>query len=178
MHTLQGWECHKKIVRSSRSGRDRRLTIDIREAMASHWSDIKARLWWGLGLPGWSKTTNLWMDTAKFISPTPPHPGESREKPGRECETILNPEYPLGRVEMPCYLIPFTWVGLYIQASQILNYMSLAILLSARDMRGCPFREANMSLVLGISISRKEKFLGFVLLADLCWASQQCQALW
>lgn len=76
------------------------------------------------------------------------------EQPGRESETILNPEYPFDRVEMPWCLILFTWVRLYNQASRVLNYVSEVILLSECEMRSCPFREANMSLVLGISLSQ------------------------
>jgi len=109
----------------------------------------------GLGI-NWLKSDHqpLHGSSTKFIFS---FPGE--EQPGRECETILNPEFPFGRVEMPWCLIPFTWIRLYTQASQVLNYMSEAILLSGSDIRGCPFREANMSLVfacfcLGICLSQ------------------------
>lgn len=96
----------------------------------------------GLGIT-WLKSDHQPLDgsSTKFIS----FPRE--EQPGRECETILNPEFPFGRVEMPWCLIPFTWIRLYTPASQVLNYMSEAILLSGSDIRGCPFREAAMSLV-------------------------------
>lgn len=97
----------------------------------------------GLGIT-WLKSDHQPLDgsSTEFIFSFP-----REEQPGRECETILNPEFPFGRVEMPWCLIPFTWIRLYTQASQVLNYMSEAILLSGSDIRSCPFREASMSLV-------------------------------
>lgn len=97
----------------------------------------------GLGIT-WLKSDHQPLDgsSTKFIFSFP-----REEQPGRECETILNPEFPFGRVKMPWCLIPFTWIRLYTQASQVLNYMSEAILLSGSDIRGCPFRDAAMSLV-------------------------------
>lgn len=105
----------------------------------------------GLGIT-WLKSDHQPLDgtSAKFIFFL-----TRGEQPGRECETILNPEYPFDRVEMPWCLILFTWVRLYNQASRVLNYMSEVISHSGCEMRSCPFREASMSLVLGISLSQE-----------------------
>ena len=47
--------------------------------------------------------------------------------------------------EMPCCLIPFTGVRLYIKASWVLNYVSDIILHCGHEMWDCPLREEKSS---------------------------------
>lgn len=58
---------------------------------------------------------------------------------------ILKLEISILSNEMPCYLIPFTGVRLYIKASWVLNYMSGIILHCGHEMWDCPLREKKNS---------------------------------
>lgn len=130
-------ECHKKVVGSSRCGID---------GGGSEW---KLRRRWPLTDQKLIETQMgrgiTWSKAIQFLRPALPNSSlpfpqgwGQPKRPEKEGEIILNLEYLFGRVEMPWCLIPFTWVRLYIQASQVLNYMSEAILLSGCDMQGCP----------------------------------------
>lgn len=58
---------------------------------------------------------------------------------------ILKLEISILSNEMPCCLIPFTGVRLYIKASWVLNYLSDIILQCGHEMRDCPLAEEKSS---------------------------------
>lgn len=90
-----------------------------------------------------STLSDLWLLlAARHCSLRMKNPGKARRG---KVNVILKLEISILSNEMPCCLIPFTGVRLYIKASWVLNYMSDIILLCGHEMWDCPLREEKSS---------------------------------
>lgn len=87
----------------------------------------------------------LWL-AVRHCCPRMKNPCEAHRG---KANVILKLEISILSNEMPCCLIPFTGVRLYIKASRVLNYMSDVILHCRHEMWDCPLKEEKSSAQSG-----------------------------